>query len=154
MAMRSVPHTTACGANGDVGVLLFRPGTGNPGPSEIARVCKYALLYGSSGAGGPKIQRQIWRDAVLGYDEQCGEKAICTNLLNTTVSRRMSSKSDRMVAAAKLPLLGRSWKFRQVSLSGFRKIQVEGETGTHTTPLDKYSGRPAEDAQISLYGGA
>ena len=43
MAQCAVFHTIAWGANGDVVVSLARSGPENPDPSEIARVCKYAI---------------------------------------------------------------------------------------------------------------
>ena len=103
---RSVPHTIAWKANGDVGGLRLRSDPASPGPSEIASVCKYLLFYGCKCDEQPKIQRQIWRDAVRGYDERCEGNAICTKLQNTTVARRMISKADCMVGAANLHLRG------------------------------------------------
>ena len=109
------------------------------------------LCYGRNGVEQPKIQRLIWSDTVLGCEERCAAKAICAKLLNTTVARGVISRADRMVDAENLPLWGFPDKCREVSISGFRKLQVEGETGAHTNPLDKYRGRPAGDDQISLY---
>ena len=122
MAHHSVVHTTAWEASGDVSALLLRPGPDNPDPSEIDRVCKYVLVYGRTGVEQPKIQREIWRDAVLGYDERSDAKAICTKLLNTTAARRMITKAECMVEAGNPPPWGRSEKFAMVSLSGFRKL--------------------------------
>ena len=86
MTHHSVSHTTAWVENGDVIVLLLRSGPEDPDPSEIARVCKYVLRHGRKGVGRPRIHREIWRDAVLGYDERSDAKAICTNRLNATVA--------------------------------------------------------------------
>ena len=106
MTHRSATHTAAWRANGDVSVLLLRSDPENPDPAEIARVCKYVLCYGCKGVEQPKIQREIWRDAVLGYDERSDAKAICTKLLNTTVARRMITKAECMAEAGNLPLWG------------------------------------------------
>ena len=92
----------------------------NPDPSEIDRDWKYDLFYGRKGVGQPKIQREIWRDAVLGYDERGGAKAIGDRLLNAKEERRMIAKSGCMVEAANPPLWGRAEKFRKVSISDFR----------------------------------
>ena len=35
--------------------------------------------------------------------------------------------------------------------SRFRKLQIDGDTGTHTTPIDNYCGRYEGDEKISLY---
>ena len=93
----------------------------------------------------------MWRAGVLGYDERREAHAICANVLNTTVARWKISKAERTVDAANLHLCGFPDKFQKVSISGFRNLQVDGETGTHTTPIDKYRGRSAGDEQISLF---
>ena len=124
VAQHSVVHTTAWKANGDVSGPLLRSGSANPDPSEIARVCKYVLCYGRKGVERQKIQREIWRDTVLGYDERGDEWGVCAKLLNTTAARRMSAKAERMVEAGNLPLWGRTDKFRKVSLSGCRKPPI------------------------------
>ena len=75
----------------------------NPAPCEIARGCKYVLFYGRKGVERPKIRRQMWIGAVLGYDERCETKAISTKLLNTTVARMLISKSDFMARRETFP---------------------------------------------------
>ena len=151
MTQHSVIHTIGWKANGDVSVLLLRSDPDDPDPSEIARVCKYVLCYGCKGVEQPKIQRQLWADAVLGSDERCEAKAICTKLLNATVARRMITKAECMVEAGDLPLWGCSEVFTRVSLSGFRRLQTAGDTGTRDTLLDKYRRRPVAIDQVSLY---
>ena len=151
MAHHSVVHTIAWKANGDVSALLFRSVPENPDPSEIDRVCKYVLCYGCKGVEPPKIRREMWRDAVLGYDERSDAKAICTKLLNATAARRMITKAERMVEAGNHPLWGCTAKFKKASLSGFRKLLKDGETGAHTTPVAKYRSRPVGDGHVALY---
>ena len=151
MTHRSVVHTTARKANGDVSALPLRSVPENPDPSEIARVCKYVLFYGRNGVEQPKIQREIWRDAVLGHDERSDAKAICAKLLNATAARGITTKADCMVEAGNLPLWGCTEKFGMVSLSGCLKLQKDGETGTRTTPIGKYGSRSVEDEHVSLY---
>ena len=63
--------------------------------------------------GKPRIQREMWRDAVLVYDERSDAKAICAKLLNTTVARRMITKSECMVEAGNLPPWAFSGKFER-----------------------------------------
>ena len=106
MTHRDVFHTIARKANGDVIALLFRSGPENPDPTEIARICKYALGYGRKGVAKTQIQREIWRDAVLGYDDRGDAKVICAKLLNTTAARGAIAKSGRMVEAGNLPPWG------------------------------------------------
>ena len=151
MKHRSVFHTIEWKANGDVSVLLLGSGAENPEPSEIARVFRYFLRYGRKGVEQPKIQRDIWRGAVLGYGERSDAKEICTKFLNTTAARRMITKAACMVEAGNLPLAGCAEKFRKVSLSSFRKLQKDCETGTHATTIDKYRSRSVEDGHVSLY---
>merc|ERR1712112_756904 len=151
MTQHSVIHTIAWKANGDVSVLLMRSGPENPDPAEIARVCKYVLCYGCKGVEQPKIQREIWRDAVLWYDERSDAKAICTKLLNTAVDRRVITKAECMVEAGNLALWGCSEIFQKVSLSGFRKLQKDGKTGTTKTQIDRYRSRSVLDSDVSLY---
>ena len=144
----SATHTLGWKENGDLSVLLPHP---DPGHSEIDRVCKYVLCYGRKGADQPKIQRRIWKGAVLRVDERCGPNALRAKLLNAEVSRRMIIKDDRTVEAGDLPLWGLSGVFRKVSLSGARMIQATGETWARTTALDKYRARPIADGRLSLY---
>ena len=142
MTHRSLVHTIAREANGDVSVLLFRSDTREPRLiREIARVSKYALFYGCAGVGRPKIQR----------DERGDAKEICTKPPNATAARRMVEKAECMVEAGGLPLWGCTEKFRMSPLSGFRKLQKDGETGTHTTPIGKYRNRAFEDGHVPLY---
>ena len=63
----------------------------------------------------------------------------------------MITKAECMAEAANIPLWGGSEKFTNVSISGFRKLQEGGATGTRETPMGKYISRPPIDAPISLY---
>ena len=78
-------------------------------------------------------------------------KAICAKRLNTTAARRMIAKAGSMVEAGRLPLWGRTEMFKKASLSGFAKLQKDGETGTHTTPIGKCRNRGVEDGDVALY---
>ena len=69
MAHRSAAHNSAWKAYGAVSAPPLRSGPENPDPAEIAMVSKYVLRYGRKGDGPPKIHRQLWRDALLGFDE-------------------------------------------------------------------------------------
>ena len=60
------------GGYGAAGVLLLRSDHENPGPPELARDLKYAIRNGRKGVEQPEIQRQIWRDAVLGPEQRFG----------------------------------------------------------------------------------
>ena len=42
------------------------------------------LCYGGREAEKPKIQRQIWKDTVIGLGERREAKALCAKLLNTS----------------------------------------------------------------------
>ena len=66
----------------------------------------------AEGVDQPKIQRQIWSDAVLRVDERCDANALHAKILNATVGRRMITKDERMVEAGG-PTLGALWEFPQ-----------------------------------------
>ena len=113
MTQHSVTHAIVFQANGDVSGLLLRSDPDDPGPAEIARSCKYVLCYGRKGVDRPKIQRQLWTDAVLGFDERCEANAIFAKLLNATVARRMITKAECMVETGGPPALGAHWEFQE-----------------------------------------
>lgn len=63
------PHTIVWG-KWRRGRPLLRSDPENPGPAEIAMSCKYLISYGRKGVAQTKIQRPMWRNAVLGYHER------------------------------------------------------------------------------------
>ena len=63
----------------------------------------------------------------------------------------MIAKAACMVEAGSLPLWECTETFRKVSLSGFRKLQKAGATGTHTSQIDKYRSRSVADGHVSHY---
>jgi hypothetical protein len=78
-------------------------------------------------------------------------RTLRNRLLNKTVARRMISKLKCMVELGKLDAWVCNEKFTKVSLSGFKKLEKDGETGSKNTPIEKYMMRgPAIDG-ISLY---
>ena len=86
------------------------------------------------GAGKPRIQRDIWRAAVIRHDDRGEEKAIRTRLLNATVARRMSAKAGRIVEAGNPPDLG---MFREVRENASVRIletpERRGNSGARDT---------------------
>ena len=132
----------------------FRPFGGRKGlevRTMLRLQLEYVPCYGSKWEEGPKIQRQLWKDAVLGVDERFDAKALRAKLLRTKFARRVITNSERMIEAANSPLRGFSCGFPKSFASWLRIRHSEGRAGTRTTSLDTYRERPTEDGPLPLY---
>ena len=61
-----------------------------------------------------------------------------------TAGRRDFSEPEASFELSGLPLWLCSCQFTYLSMTGSRRLERDGDTATHSTPLDKYLARPHE----------
>ncbi|CAC5388042.1 unnamed protein product [Mytilus coruscus] len=141
-------HSQGWRANGDISLIVSKSNVDNPSVDDILATEKYVCGYACKDNQPTGAVVDLFNDLVNCADESTGAtaKSLCTKLLIGTVKRDISAV-EASYELSSLPLYRSSHSFQNVSLSGSRLLNKNGDgiCVTKNTPLDRYLQRNEKD---------
>ena len=141
-------HSQGWRANGDISLIVSKSDVDNPSVDDILSTETYVCGYTCKGNQPTGAVVDFFNDLVNSADESTGAtaKSLCTKLLIGTVKRDISAV-EASYELSSLPLYRSSHSFQNVSLSGSRLLNKNGDgiCVTKNTPLDRYLQRNEKD---------
>ena len=142
-------------ANCDVQILIYKSDPKNPDVVDIARVTDYIVSYSCKGNATMKEEKEQNRNLVMNAEEITGDKhdltRVCKQVMNRATTKRLISKQEAVVLLGELDLTRCTETIENVSISNSKQLRKADSGVTSTTMVDKYTKRPKEDENLSLY---
>ena len=153
MVQHSLYQMQSWRANGNTSLILSNspPDTDT---DDIIAIIHYVCGYACKDSEPTGATADLFKDMVNNVDttdaDHISGKSMCAKMLIKTVGRRDISGPEASFKLSGLAHWRCSCPFTYLSMSGSRRLELDGDTATRSTPLDKYLARP-QDKQCPWY---